>query len=178
MTEVWLRGNPRVFLLVLLVTVPIALLGAWLAVAQGTKVVGSLLIGLGGLPAVLAAVYARRPRLACDGRSLLMYVRWRAPLRVPLSAVEAFLMGQGPTYLPGERASHWETTTVVVKLADRYPEWSRVTVSSLLAHWCNHYVTIHGTWTEPLSVEVVNRLNAKLAAAAPRAAMYAPQAAS
>ena len=87
-------------------------------------------------------------------------------------------MGQGPTYLPGERASRWETTTVVVKLADRYPEWSRVTVSSLLAHWCNHYVTIHGTWTEPLSVEVVNRLNARLAAAAPRAAMHAPQAAS
>jgi hypothetical protein len=32
-----------------------------------------------------------------------------------------------------------------------------------MGSWCNHYVTIRGTWCEPLSVELAARLNARLA---------------
>ncbi|HEX4131608.1 MAG TPA: hypothetical protein VHZ24_16335 [Pirellulales bacterium] len=81
---------------------------------------------------------------------------------VPIEVVEGFLLGQGPSYLPGKEASRSETRTLVVRLAERATEWEHVAMPPRLGSWCGHYITIRGTWCEPLSVDLVNRLNMKL----------------
>jgi hypothetical protein len=86
------------------------------------------------------------------------------PVRVPVDVVECFLLGQGPSLLPGANPAA-ETANVIARLSEKSPEWSHVEVNRLLGSWCGGYVTIRGTFCEPLNVDVVNRLNAALAAA-------------
>jgi hypothetical protein len=86
---------------------------------------------------------------------------------VPIEYVEGFLLGQGPTLLPVPATENIETTTVVIKLADRAEEYARVDVDRALGSWCSHYVTVRGMWCEPLNVDLVNRLNARLAEVMP-----------
>ncbi len=81
---------------------------------------------------------------------------------VPIELVEGFLLGQGPSYLPGRWASRLDVATIVVKLADRAEEWEHQEMDSRYGSWCGHYITIRGTACEPISLELVNRLNARL----------------
>jgi hypothetical protein len=93
----------------------------------------------------------------------LFYLRSGPPFRVPLEYVEGFLMGQGASFLrPGEPGAS-QVSTVVIRLADRATDFAQRDVKPALGSWCNHYVTIRGTWCEPLSLAVVNRLNSQLA---------------
>jgi hypothetical protein len=96
---------------------------------------------------------------------LEFFLRLDGPVRVPIEHVEAFLLGQGPAWLPGKRMERAATITLVVKLSERVKEWEHVAVFPAWGSWCDHYVTIRGTWCEPLSLEVVNRLNACLTTA-------------
>ena len=89
----------------------------------------------------------------------------RRPTYVPIDVVEAFLLGQGPALLPGERHRRTETRTVVVRLREKAEEWSKTEVNPRLASWCDSYITIRGTWCEPLDVDVIKRLNRLLAEA-------------
>jgi hypothetical protein len=54
---------------------------------------------------------------------------------------------------------------LAVRLAERATEWSQIDVKPALGKWCGGYITIYGAWCEPLRIELVNRLNAQLAAA-------------
>ena len=45
---------------------------------------------------------------------------------------------------------------------DAAHEWRRSETKPSLGHWCDGYITIRGTWCEPLSIELVNRLNTRL----------------
>jgi hypothetical protein len=101
--------------------------------------------------------------LAVERGELLVFLRSDGPIRVPLSIVEGFLIGQGPSFLPGKRLEQLEASTVVIRLAERATEWAKVDVEPRLGYWCGHYITIRGAWCEPLSVDLVNRLNARLA---------------
>jgi hypothetical protein len=65
--------------------------------------------------------------------------------------------------LPGEQHARTQTSTVVIKLSERHEEWEHVEVHPRLASWCDYYVTIRGTWCEPISVAVAGQLNARLA---------------
>jgi hypothetical protein len=103
--------------------------------------------------------------LAYDGRRLLVYLRGGGPIGVPIELVEGFLLGQGPAGLTGAKYAATEAATVVIRLSQRAEEWGYREVKRALGTWCNHYVTIRGTWCEPLSVPLVNRLNERLAAA-------------
>ena len=47
--------------------------------------------------------------------------------------------------------------------SDRAEAWHRQEVKPGLGKWCEGYITIRGTWCEPLSVGLVNRLNQRLA---------------
>jgi hypothetical protein len=169
MFEVWLRPNRRILAVgALLPTVALVagatlwILAAGAANRLGLQIVGGLLAGIGltGLAFMLWQV--RQSRLACDGRHLLVNLGTARAIRVPLEVVEGFLLGQGPSFLPGQRNEQAEVVNVVVRLAERASEWERVDVNRQLGSWCKHYITIRGTWCERLNVAVVNRLNVRL----------------
>lgn len=105
----------------------------------------------------------RQPRLAYDQRHLLVYVQTGPAYRVPIEVVEGFLLGQGPTLLPGKRYDQSEARTIVVRLADAATDWADRESKPALGRWCGGYITLRGTWCEPLSVDLVNRLNQRLA---------------
>src|SRR5690606_38682536 len=93
------------------------------------------------------------------------YLRSGGPFRVPLEIVECFLLGQAPTLLPGKQQERAETAAVVIKLSETAEAWRHQDVKPALGKWCEGYITIRGTWCEPLNVKLINRLNAQLAEA-------------
>ncbi len=168
MSEVWVRANRRPLVWgmappALMVVAGVVLLllareGSW-----WPRTLGIFLIALGVLLALGLAWMLLRPRLARRGRELLVYLRLGAPVRVPLEIVEGFLLGRAAAFLPSQSRSTAETAALVVRLAERAPEWSQIETHPALGRWCDGYITIRGTWCEPLSLALVNRLNARLA---------------
>jgi hypothetical protein len=149
---------PAVTLLIALVILVFPFSGAgrfWL------RTVGAVVAAVSIMGLLFLLWQARQARLACDGRRLLVNLGTARPVAVGLECVEGFLLGQGPAFLPGKENA--EVANVVVRLAERAAEWERVEVNRQLGSWCGHYITIRGTWCEPLSVALVNRLNVRLA---------------
>jgi hypothetical protein len=126
------------------------------------------------LPAVAASIFAgavlilaifawTRPRVAYAHGHVRLYVA-ALPELVPLDVVEAFLLGVGPALLHGEQFSQTQSRNLVIKLADRAADWIKRPVDPRIASWCDGYVTLRGAWCEPLSSELVQRLNDRLVA--------------
>jgi hypothetical protein len=89
-------------------------------------------------------------------------LRAGSPIAVPAGVVEAFFLGQGPANLPNVGGKPAETVNLVARLSQKAPEWAKVAVKPALGNWCEGYVTIRGTWCEPLNGEVIRRLNRRL----------------
>ena len=167
MPEVWLKSNRRA--LAFGMVLPLALLLTGLAMSGLAVPVGTAWVRAAGwclaiaslLPLGLLLRELRRPRLAYADGELLVYLRPGAPYRVPLDVVECFLLGQGPTMLPG-REREAETVNVIVRLAERAEQWSFREIKPVLGNWCGSSITLRGTWCEPLDLATVNRLNARL----------------
>jgi len=167
--EVWLRNNRRALALGMIGPLAVALVGLAIFVVaaseswwgRGTQVLGLVLAAFGLVSTALIAVEMLRPRLAYRDGHLLIRLRSGPPVRVPLVVVECFLLGQGPSMLSGPYDRR-ETATLVVRLDERATDWAQVDVKPALGSWCGGQVTIRGTWCEPLSVELVRRLNARL----------------
>jgi len=175
MTETWLQANRRAFLLPIgaaivieaaaLILFGLLFLGSeplgkpteslwfWvlLSIAFAAFVIGSLLFFIARVPRILYA----------DGR-VKFFVRFGPPVEVPVEYVEAFLLGRGPIFFTDDRPETKETTTLLVRIAERAHDYHNVTTAPLLAAWCGNQATIRGTWTEPLGIELVNRLNQRL----------------
>lgn len=132
--------------------------GNWAVIA------GGVLVALGTLIAAAAIYLACQPRVSYRHGLLRLHLRFGPPIELPIELAEAFLLGQGPTFLPG-RPGESTTSNVILRIAERAAEWERVEVQRLLGSWCGHYVTIRGTWCEPLDVAKVQRLNELLAEA-------------
>jgi hypothetical protein len=49
-----------------------------------------------------------------------------------------------------------------MRLAQKAEDWQHLDVKPQLGAWCQGQVIIRGTWCEPLSVPLVNRLNQRL----------------
>ncbi len=165
MTEVWLQSNRRVLALALvpaalLVVVGAALLGVVAALAL--RIVAWALVGVGAQLAVGLIGQLRQPRIAYRDGEVLFRLRAGLPVAVPVDVVEAFFLGQGPAHLPRTHGPDAETVNLVARLSQKSPEWMHVDVKPALGHWCEGYVTIRGTWCEPLTTEVIRRLNARL----------------
>ncbi|HUY90610.1 MAG TPA: hypothetical protein VMV10_17870 [Pirellulales bacterium] len=182
MYEVWLKTNRLPLTIGAVATIVAGAAGALLGTGlfgwienSLARLAGWLLASVSLLTSIHLARQAWRPRIACQAGELLLFLRPGRPIRVPLKIVEGFLMGQGPSFLPGQRFARMEATTIVIRLAERAQEWAKVDVEPKLGSWCGHYVTIRGAWCEPLSVDLVNRLNARLAEV--QAALHAQQAA-
>jgi hypothetical protein len=169
MSEVWLRTNPRPYVPAALLCALAATAGgavalditglgwpAWLRIAGGALAAVNVL-ALGGLIWVM-----RRPRLAYADGHLLVQVRHGRATRVPLKAVECFLLGQGPAYLSRRRERDSQVSTVVVRLSPKAEEFAHREVDPRLGAWCDSHITLRGTWCEPIDVDLVKRLNKRL----------------
>jgi fumarate reductase subunit D len=169
--EVWVRSNRRVMLVACVA--PLLLLVLGLAVATNVlvdapwiaRVLAGLLAGLGAMFLSMLLWYGRMPRLAYDGRHLLVFLRTSGPLEVPIEIVECFLLGSGLRRLPGRSGREVQVVQLGVRLAERAAEWAQIEVKAALGKWCGGTITIYGTWCEPLTFELVNKLNARLHAA-------------
>lgn len=167
MRETWLRPNRRAIWFGCVPPGAVAALGAWLA-AAGTNpnnrmlsVLGAVLAA-GGLAAIgVLLAQLRRPRIAYDDGHVLFYLRAGRPIAVPVAIVEAFFLGQGPAKLPASLPQQ-ESVNLVARLSQRATKWARHDVKPSLGNWCDGYVTIRGTWCEPLGAELVRRLNRRL----------------
>ena len=167
--EVWLRPNRRIFgvgifvlALALTGTIPFIATSQHVAVTTVAYTIGVLILSL----VVLAVRNIIRPRLAYDDGCLLVYLGSAQPHRVPIELVECFFLGQGPSLLPaptlaGERESP-ESATIVVRLAESAEEWKHVEVKPSLGQWCDGYITIRGTWCEPINADRMKQLNHRL----------------
>jgi fumarate reductase subunit D len=169
--EIWLRPNRRILLVATVAPALLVLLG--LVVALGVfgaaptaaRVFAATLALLGGVLLVLLAWFFRQPRLAYDGRHLLVNLRSARPIEVPIEYVECFFLGSGLRRLPGRADREVQMSLLRIRLAERATEWAHRDVKPALGAWCGGYITIYGSWCEPLDIDLVNRLNARLAAA-------------
>lgn len=167
MPDIWLKANTRAITVGM--TLPLLLLLAGIATSGlvfpvgviWLRVVGWCLAAAAIVPLGLLVRESIRPRLAYEGGTLCVYLRPGAPFRVPIDVVECFLLGQGPTMLPGRRRDA-ETINLIVRLAERAEDWSFREIKPVLGNWCGGYITLRGTWCEALSVALVDRLNARL----------------
>jgi hypothetical protein len=170
MREVWLKPNVRALRLGLILPVLVALTGAAIVALVTTgrlpaalNVLGIVLSVIGSLGTLGIMRELRRPRLAYENGDVLAYVRAGSPVRIPVEIVEGFLIGQAPSLLPGRYRERYETTTFILRLSESAAEWSHGEVKPALGRWCDGYITIRGTWCEPLSVDLARRLNQRLA---------------
>lgn len=71
-------------------------------------------------------------------------------------------LGQGPSLLPqliGFRKDVEETSMIVIRLAESAEQWKHFDVKPALGLWCDGYITIRGTWCEPITSDLLKRLN-------------------
>jgi hypothetical protein len=171
MPEVWLRPNHRA--LAVMMALPAVLLGvtaAALVVSLVTRQNAWVSIGLA--VAVLLFLWmlvplihmSRLPRLAYADGELLVYLPPHMPARVPIDVVEVFFLGQGDAPLPKLAGRDTETQNIVVRLAESAAEWKQRPVGGAYGLWCENYITIRGSWCEPITPELMQQINDRLIA--------------
>ncbi|HMC10707.1 MAG TPA: hypothetical protein VKH44_05435 [Pirellulaceae bacterium] len=104
-----------------------------------------------------------RPRIAYEAGELLVFLEPARPTRVPIGIVEVFFLGQGPSELPKLKGREPETQNVVIRLAESAADWKHRDVRPSFGHWCEGYITIRGSWCEPITPELMRGLNHRLA---------------
>lgn len=182
--QCWLRTNRRALLLGM--ALPLAML-----LVAGTALAWSVSSGQHGLVQLVLLVLAAaplwmigellyaitRPRIGYEAGELLVFLEPARATRVPIDIVEVFMLGQGPSELPKLHGREPETRNVIIRLAESAADWKHRDVRPALGHWCEGYITIRGSWCEPITPAVMQRLNQRLSeihkqrkAAAPAAA--------
>jgi hypothetical protein len=167
MRETWLKTNRRAMFFGLVP--PLVLIGIGAALAWGPlglpstlwKWVGLAMLVVGGALVGALAGQIYRPRVAYQDDKVLFYLRSGAPIAVPVEVVEAFFIGQGPVMIPGA-PQHDVSVNLVARLSQRDPSYAERQVKPALGAWSDSYVTIRGTWCEPLHGELIRRLNHRL----------------
>ena len=69
---------------------------------------------------------------------------------------------QDPHSCPAPRGAKLRSSNLVIRLDEKATDWHEVEVKPALGRWSEGYVTIHGTWCEPLTLEVLQHLNVRL----------------
>lgn len=167
MQETWLRPNRRAMLFGCVPPLIVALMGAWLAFGVGDssrsawRWVGIVIIAA-SLPVIgIFLTQLRYPRIGFADGSVLFFLRGRRPIAVPVAIVESFFFGQGPAHLPAV-SKQPQTVNLIARLSQRHTEWASQKVRPSLGKWCDGYVTIRGTWCEPLGQDLIRTLNRRL----------------
>ena len=168
MARVLLQNNRRASWVLLLLSVLPFILGIalyWWGSPNGTVVGFSIILAIVGVILCLRQIaWLCVPRISCTSDELLVYLKGLAPFRIPLDVVECFFLGEGPSMLPSMGRQEVPSVTVVVRLAERATEWHRRDTYKSLGHWCDGYIIVRGTWTEPLNKDVIGGMNSQLAA--------------
>jgi hypothetical protein len=167
--ECWLRTNLRATSMGFAAPVLLAAAGVLLVLLVPGESGGGIWRWAGGglvllaLAMAAAVVYMLRlPRLAYEAGQLLVYLRGARPLRVPIELVECFFLGNAPSMMPQRQTGESKAASVVVRLAERAQQWHSRDVNPALGEWQCGYITIRGTWCEPISRDVLQRLNNRL----------------
>lgn len=132
--------------------------GVWVYV----RWLGWVCAALGVLFCLTLVHLIRLPRLGYQDGELLVYLGSATPIRVPISIVEVFFLGQGSALMKARGGEMAETATIVVRLAEAAKEWHNRDVKATFGQWCDGYIVIRGTWCEPINAELLTRLNHKL----------------
>jgi len=170
MAEAWLKTNRRALAL------GMALPGIVLAAAGAALVwaIGSGQAWYVQLPLLIIAavplwmigelLYALlRPRIGYESGELLVFLEPTRPTRVPIDIVEVFFLGQGPSELPQLKGREPETKNIVIRLAESATDWKHRDVRPSFGQWCEGYITLRGSWCEPITPVLMRRLNQRLA---------------
>lgn len=163
--EVWVRSNRRVLVLAMVAPAALAAVGAGvLTAADGgvTRGIGWALIAVGAMLVLGVLGQCIRPRVAYRDGEVLFYLRPGPPVGVPVEAVEAFFLGQGPVHMPAGDDQSLRATNLVARISQKFPEWEHVAVKPALGRWAESYVTISGPWCEPLHNDFIRQLNHRL----------------
>jgi hypothetical protein len=163
MTEIWLRANRRVLLFATVPVLALGIVGGLLAlgVSNAARLLGWVLVAAAAVLLVGLLRQLRQGRIAYRNEEVLFNLRSGQPVAVPVEVVEAFFLGQGPANLP-QRGKPAEAVNLVARLSQKAPEWEHIDVKPALGRWCDGYVTIRGMWCEPLTTDVIRRLNRRL----------------
>ncbi len=167
MVEILLRPNRRVLVGGLILPAVLEVGGLALAVGLGQSgllwwAVGGAIALSGMLMFAMIISQARMPRLAYRDGMLLVGLRLGSPIRLPLEVSECAFLGSGPSQLPCARAENLKSANLVIRLNQGAAEFANREVRRELGAWRDGYITIHGAWCEPLTLETVQRVNARL----------------
>jgi hypothetical protein len=166
--EIWIRPNRRALALGFVLPAVLLIAGLALVVYGGLGggwlgyVLGGALIALAALVGGVLLYLLRQPRIAYQAGDVLVYAGLAEPLRVPVDVVECFFLGQAGGMIHDAQGREAEVRTVIVRLAESAPEWHHRDVKAALAHWCEGYITVRGTWCEPITPDLMKRLNTRL----------------
>jgi len=167
----WLHTNRRALWWGLVVLFPLLAVAngcVWLSPNDWLRWAALAATALLAYLIVLCFYLMFQPRLSYANERLHVRLRPGSPIQVPVESVECFFLGQGPTLRPrpfGDRDKVEETSTIVVRLAESAEQWRHFDVTPALGLWCDSYITIRGTWCEPITNDLLKRLNANLIAA-------------
>ncbi len=167
--ETWLSSNRRAFAMALVLPVLLAV-GSGVAIAlvdlRAVKIVAVLAALFSLLVIISLGLLAIQPRMAYQQQHLLVYLGAARPFRLPIEVVEVFFLGQAPSMVHREGDPFDDqgptTSTIVVRLAEKASEWQHRDVRPMLGHWCEGYITLRGTWCQPITEELVKTLNHRL----------------
>jgi hypothetical protein len=169
MPETWIRPNRRALalgfvlpLLMLISATVLALLGLGAEPAWPWFAAAGLLTLFAAIVVLLLWRTLRRPRVAYDAGEVLLYFDATEPARVPVEAVECFFLGQAGGLIPDAQGREAEVRTVIVRLAEAATDWHHRDLKPDLGHWCEGYITIRGTWCEPITPDLMKQLNSRL----------------
>jgi hypothetical protein len=168
--EIWLRGNLRpVAWLAALAAVIAGVLGVTVALAAASLsyslLVATVSCIAGAVIGTLASA-AARPRLERVDNCLRVRLSPTSVEDVPLEAVECFFQGSNPIARSGEptcgdRAA-FRVNTLVMRLAERYANFSKRPTFTPWGTWDDGYVVFDGRWCEPLSADLAKQLSRRL----------------
>jgi hypothetical protein len=167
MQETWLHPNRRALLLGCIPALVFGAAGFFLFHHESDsglpwRSVAVAMIAVAALAILVLVFQLRQPRIAYRDGHVLFNLRSGEPIAVPVDIVEAFFVGQGPAHLPAGIGQNEKTMNLVARLSQRHQEWMKQDVKPELGNWADGYVTIRGTWCEPLNPDLVRRLNRRL----------------
>ncbi len=170
MREIWLRTNRRAIAMAYVVPLLLLALGLPLVVLTSLGHVafwfGMGVLALAALIALALTQLLRQPRLAYESGELLVYLGPGPAERVPIEHVECFFLGQAPSLLAApQAATDGKALAIIVRIAERAREYHDRPSRPQLGQWREGYITIRGTWCEPIHRELLEQLNRRLAAA-------------
>lgn len=169
MREIWLHTNRRAVALGFLAPLALLLLGLplvlLLPLTHPAHWLGLFALAVAILLALALWQHWRQPRLAYDRQQaqLLVYLQGGPPERVPVEHVECFFGGQAPSLLKqANPQTGGKALAIIVRLAERAKPYHQRPANPQLGEWQDGYITIRGTWCQPIHPDLLKDLNARL----------------